>query len=436
MVEAISQNKPAVFSVRPQEGRLRLAYTIQNAGLDLARPVGDAIPVLHTLRGLRRRGHAVRLWRLRGRQVIAYDDPGDLKNPRLAPLGPAGARPYLWLESAIRRLQGALGLPYFALFDTHRFYQAMLRVLPGLDLCHEHNALFSTATAAACGKLGLPYVLTFSGDVIFELDLAGRPLQGVHLQVARRQAAFTYRQADAILCVSSPAREHLSAAWQVPAEKIHVLPNGVDLALFDARGDAHATRRALGWPDNPIIGFVSGFQPWHGFEILLEAFARLQPDCPPARLLLVGDGPHRPRVQAEITRWGLSHAVHLTGWVPPEQVRDYLQVMDIAVLPFPRLPRELWFSPLKLYEYMAAGKAIVASRDGQIAEVISDRQNGLLVEPGAADAFARAFAELLGDPGLRRRLGTSAREKAVRDHSWERYLDRLEQVYQQVLSST
>jgi glycosyltransferase involved in cell wall biosynthesis len=93
----------------------------------------------------------------------------------------------------------------------------------------------------------------------------------------------------------------------------------------------------------------------------------------------------------------------------------------------------LWFSPLKLYEYMAAGKAIVASRAGQIAEVIQDGHNGLLVESGDVAALAQALLKLLKDPVKRERLGQNAREQAIRHHSWERYIKRLEDIYRSVV---
>jgi glycosyltransferase involved in cell wall biosynthesis len=99
------------------------------------------------------------------------------------------------------------------------------------------------------------------------------------------------------------------------------------------------------------------------------------------------------------------------------------------VLPYPELPGELWFSPLKLFEYMAAGKAIVASRAGQIAEILEDGQSGLLVAPGDVAAMGQAIVRLIADPALRQRLGDHARQQAVANHSWEQYIERLVQIY-------
>jgi glycosyltransferase involved in cell wall biosynthesis len=114
-------------------------------------------------------------------------------------------------------------------------------------------------------------------------------------------------------------------------------------------------------------------------------------------------------------------------------VPEILAIADVVTIPYPQLPEELWFSPLKLYEYMAAGKAIVASSAGQITEVIQDGYNGILVEPGNVDELAQAIINLFKDPTRRERLGQNARQQAVTQHSWEQYINRLEKIYESVL---
>jgi glycosyltransferase involved in cell wall biosynthesis len=111
-----------------------------------------------------------------------------------------------------------------------------------------------------------------------------------------------------------------------------------------------------------------------------------------------------------------------------------MSAADIAVVPYPDLNRDLWLSPLKLYEYMASGNAIVASAVGQVANVIQDGGNGLLIPPGDATAMTAALKRLIGDPDLRAQLGTHAREYAVQKHSWEHYLGRLERLFAAVIS--
>jgi glycosyltransferase involved in cell wall biosynthesis len=152
--------------------------------------------------------------------------------------------------------------------------------------------------------------------------------------------------------------------------------------------------------------------------ILAEALAVLRRGGMDARLVVVGDGPGRESLQADLAARGLSAAAHLIGAVPPEHVPGWLASLDVAVAPYPQLER-FYFSPLKVYEYMAAGLAVVASRVGQLERLIRHEVNGLLVPPGDAAALAAAMARLAADPALRARLGREARATVLREHTWE-----------------
>lgn len=414
--------------------RLRIAYAIQNVGgIDFRQDVGDTVPVKQTLLGLSRAGHEVSCLLLRGRSVVGLDNVSDPYDVWYAPLGLTGSRSFMRFESGVRRIQRTLRLPYYALFDAYRFYEACFRSLPPFNLCHEHNGLFCAGAAMACRRLGIPYVLTFSADPLFERALAGQPLRRLHRLVAAWEARFTYRLAKKIICVSAPAKWQLVESWQVDPDKIAVMPNGVDVELFRPDHDPRPIRAKLGLDGEPVISFVGGFQHWHGLDRLVESFARVLQEVPRARLLLVGDGRARHAVQRKINELGIETAIIMTGLVPQVRVPEMLSAADIAVLPYPPLPRELWFSPLKLYEYMAAGKAIVASGTGQIAEVIRHGHTGLLVEPGDVTGLAQAMISLIKDPAARAQLGRNARRQAVERHSWEQYIKQLEQLYSGVL---
>jgi len=416
-----------------RKAHLRIAYVMQNVGLDLASDVGDVIPVKYTLRGLREAGHHISLLALRGRSVTGMDDISNPDTLWYAPLGLTGARLFMLLESGVRRLQRELRLPYFAFFDSYRFYEACHRCLPRYDLCHEHNGLLSVGAALACFQMQIPYVLTVSADPLLELTLLGRPLRGLRALVAAWEARITYKLAKKIICVSEPAKQHLVETWQVDPEKITVMPNGVDVGLFGQLYDSQSVRVQLGLTDAPVVMFVGGFHIWHGLDLLVESFAQVLQKFPEAKLSLVGDGPARPVVEQKIAELGVATAVIITGLVPHARVPAMLAAADVVAIPYPRLPKELWFSPLKLYEYMAAGKAIVASRAGQIAEVIQHGHTGILVEPGDVDEFGQAIIELLKDPAERERLGRNARRQAIEQHSWEQYIKRLEEIYLSVL---
>jgi len=156
---------------------------------------------------------------------------------------------------------------------------------------------------------------------------------------------------------------------------------------------------------------------------------------PDARLVLVGDGQTRAAVDEIVAEKGMRHAVIMTGKIAHSQVPALLSMADLAVVPSAPITagRGGTGTPLKLFEYMAAGKAILATALYEAADVILDGYNGLLVEPGDVAKFADAMLKLIDDPKERIRLGRNAREQAVKQYSWEHYTRRLEEIYFSVM---
>lgn len=413
--------------------RPKIAYVIQNAGMDLASDVGAPILVKYTVNGLQKAGYQSSLLTLNGRSVIGIDDASKLNAQWYASLGLTGTRLFLFLESGLRRLQGELRLPYFALFDTYRFYEACYRSLPNYTICHEYHGLFSLGAALACFRRKTPYILTVDADLLLEFAVIGKPLKGLHALVATWVAKLNYKLANKIICVSKPAKQHFVRNWGVNPEKIVVIPNGVDIELFGRYHASDAVRNQLGVGHDPTVMFVGGFQPWHGLDRLVECFALVLSELPNTKLLLVGDGPARSVLEQKCSELDITNSVIITGLVPHDQIPEMLAAADVVVALYPRLPKEMWFSPLKLYEYMAAGKAIVASKGGQIVEVVQDNHNGLLVEVGNIADFAQAITALLKNPAERKRLGKNAQQQAIEQHSWEQSIRRLEEIYLSVL---
>jgi glycosyltransferase involved in cell wall biosynthesis len=131
----------------------------------------------------------------------------------------------------------------------------------------------------------------------------------------------------------------------------------------------------------------------------------------------VGDGPERASLEADLQQRGIADAAHFAGAVPPGQVPGLLASMDAAVAPYGE-QESFYFSPLKVYEYMAAGVPVVASRIGQLADVIEDGVNGILCPPGDSRALAEALLRLHSDPSMRARLGERARQTIMQGHTW------------------
>jgi len=249
-------------------------------------------------------------------------------------------------------------------------------------------------------------------------------------ETARRLENRVLAAADAIIAVSAPLAERI-AARGVDRSRIHVVPNGVDLELFNGAPSRETCRQKLGLADQFVVAFAGSLKPWHGVDVLLEAFARLNAVRRDARLLIVGTGPMQAALHEQAARLGMANAVEFTGAVPHQDVPALLRAVDVAVAPFRRVDG-FYFSPIKLFEYMAAGACVVASRLGQIAEVIDDGVNGLLCEPDDPPALHAALLKAADSPALRARLAARAdacvRERYTWDHAAATTLDIVQSV--------
>lgn len=330
-------------------------------------------------------------------------------------------------SKVVWRLQKLLGIPYLNYFSNLGYFDAALQELRDVDVIYERNGLYNAGLAMAGKRLNCPYVIFFEADQIMELDIMNKPITGLLRWRAGQLLRYNLNAADGIVCVTDAGKRQLINKWGVPEEKIAVFPNAVHVDRFRPDPEARTQIRAsLGLNDEPVIMFVGNFYHWHDVPTLLRAFALALKICPQARLVLVGDGERKAEMMEQASTLGLSNAVKFTGIVPHADVPRFIAAADIAVVPYPPMEHEMWLSPLKLFEYMSSGKAVVASAVGQTEDVIRDGRNGLLVPPGDAEALVAAIRRLILDAELRVRLGRQAREDAVRQYSWETYLTRLE----------
>ena len=280
------------------------------------------------------------------------------------------------------------------------------------ELVYERHSLWSYAGMEFARERGVPSVLEVNAPAIQE--------QANYHMVIDRGAAEdammrAFRSANAILAVSRQLA-HLLEQHPSTRGKIYVVPNAVNAERFAN------TEPAIQKNGEFIIGYIGVLRARHGLTTLVETFGMVAQPLPTAQLLVVGDGPEREYLDREMAARGLTDRVQFTGAVPPELVPGYLASMDIALAPYPPLA-QFYLSPLKLYEYMAAGLPIIATRIGQIEEVIEHGETGILVRPGDANGMAEALIDLAADIDLRTRLGEAARA-TVQNHTWDHVLDR------------
>jgi glycosyltransferase involved in cell wall biosynthesis len=245
-----------------------------------------------------------------------------------------------------------------------------------------------------------------------------RPGWGKVLELAGERPLF--RAADLLVCVSDEVAEEVQRRGG-PEERILVSPNAVDTDVFGPRSSGQPVRDRLGLNGRFIVGWTGSFRQFHRVETALQAVTILQDEVPELTLLLVGDGIERPRVQELAERIG-SRNVVFTGTVPNAEIPSYIRAMDVALVLHPGHER-FYQSPTKLREYFAAEAAVIAPRIGEMAKLLTDGREALLIDGDDPDTLAQAIGRLHRDPELRRRLGEAAREKTIREDSYDRRVD-------------
>lgn len=392
--------------------------------------VADATFIIqaYIAEGLRSRGHRLSF-------LGSYYSEGPVYSGELDALEPVrltwtSSPLFEIIRKAVWQIQRLIGIPYLNFFSNLRLMDACMQILPGNDLVYERNTMYRFGVAKACKRLGIPYVLYFEADDILEHDIMKKPITGLLRRQAGRAIRINLDAADRVICVSEPLKKHLVKKWNVPAEKIIVFPNVADVQRFRPDSDArHQIREFFGIGAAPLILFVGNFYEWHDVGTLLKAFVEVLKKIPDARAMLVGDGAKRRAMEQLARELGIEQAVIFTGMVAHTDVPRYMAAADIAVVPYPLLDQDIWLSPLKLFEYMAAGNPIIASDVGQLSEWIDNERTGLLVRPGNIPSLAASIERLIRDPELRLRLGENARVEAVEKHSWDGYLSDLEDLY-------
>ena len=309
------------------------------------------------------------------------------------------------------------------------------------DLLHVHSGSRGYEAAlvggAVADALGLPWVYEVRGffEAIWSQDLD------------RAESAETYHRrrdtdtrcmlaADAVVTLSESMRSDIIGRG-VPAERVHVVPNGVDSTAFAPRPRRDDLIEQYGLAGRFVFGYVSNLDHYReGQELLVDAAVALRERGIDAVALIVGDGTRRAEIEAHAAAVGAGDAVVFTGRVPHDEVLDHYALIDVFVVPRVDEQAARLVTPLKPFEAMAAGLPVLVSDLPALTEITGDGERGESFTAGDGAALADALVRLAGDPARRDELAAAGRAWVETERSWQANGRRYREIYEQVLRDT
>jgi len=344
---------------------------------------GQEIRILSEATGLRDRGHRVELL-----------CPGD------APIFSAARDLGLTvtaLDIGKKNLPGLLAL------------RDWLKRHPRVDILNTHSSTDSWLSAIACKSLSNSPVMVRTRHISAAVP-GNMPTRWLYTRASRH-----------IVTTGEKLRRTLIKDNRFPGENITSVPTGVDPQIYRP-GDKTAVRKILNLPvDTPVIGIVATLRSWKGHQYLLEAVKKL--NRPDLLLLIVGDGPYRPKIDLAIENLGISHQVRLVG--NQKEVTPWLQTMDLLALPS-------WANegvPQSILQAMMCALPVISTPVGSIEEAVIHGETGVIIPKQDTKALATAIADLLDHPEHARALGEEGMKRAHEHFSRENMLNRMEGIF-------
>lgn len=384
---------------------MHIVYVCMDSGIPVFGNKGGSVHVQELINSFLKKGHKV---------TLLYSRAGGKKPHRLSgidciklPCLPAQTDPAF--VASVHSLQVVL--------------QETIEQLPRVDLVYERYSLWSYAAIETACRLGIPSCLEVNAYLIYEQS---KYRQLLYPDLATECFNRIFSVVDRAYAVSYGLMAQLVEAG-ISASKLQVIHNGVDTQRFSPRSMGFDRSAVLPAGDiQPMlsIGFCGSLKPWHGVEELIDAFAMHHQKFQSSRLLIVGDGPQRSKIEQSIQCYQLESAVELTGAIPIDQVPGMLVRTNVAVAPYPVLSN-MYFSPLKIFEYLALGLCTVASRVGDIPLLIDHDESGILYEAGNIGELAEIFNQLAVDSRQVYRIAKNGRDLAASKYSWDHVVDRI-----------
>jgi glycosyltransferase involved in cell wall biosynthesis len=331
----------------------------------------------------------------------------------------------------VTRLKAALPKAVYELLEMAYSlvaFRQMARVIREFrpDVIYERYNLFLFAGIWAKRHFGLPLLLEVNAPIAEERE---RYDGMAFKKLARRAQAYAWKNADYCLPVTRVLAGYMERAG-VSGNRIEVIHNGINEEHFGDPPDTAAAKARLGLAGRTVLGFTGFVRSWHGLDRVIRWMA--ESSHADTHLLVVGEGPARAELEALSQSLGIGDHVTFTGLVHRDSVPELVAAFDVALQP----AVVEYASPLKLFEYLALGRAVVAPHMPNLTEVLKDGDNALLFDADQPGALEAALTRLCADAVLRERLGQAARDGIFRDgYTWRGNAERIVGLCRRAISS-
>jgi glycosyltransferase involved in cell wall biosynthesis len=309
----------------------------------------------------------------------------------------------------------------FVLFFYYLLYQTK-HTKP--DIIYSRISLHTISPLILSKLLKIPYVVEINGLGINELKLSNA--SKLIIQLHKLNGKFNYKHAKKIVAVTQGISEGIKELYNIPDEKIVVIENGVNTDLFRpiSKGDVK-----YGLDEDYYIGFSGSFARWHGLEDLVKSAPLILKEVENTKFILVGNGERKEQIVQMVNDLNLTDNFIFVNRVPYEEVPKYLNIFDVCVI---LKKKNIPGCPLKLHEYMACGKPVIATNT-QDFKALEEYNAGILVDPEKPEEVADAIITLLKNKELREELGKNGRKYVVENRSWEAVARELEKVMKEAI---
>ncbi len=332
------------------------------------------------------------------------------------------------ISSVLHYLADTVPQPVFELMELAYNVFAIPKLIRNIlmkkpDLIYERYAFFNFSGALVSRLMGKRLIVEVN-EISGHERVRGQSLKWLASFIER----YIFRQATMIITVSDFLNSEISTMID-SNYKIVTIPNGVPCQWFSSKMD-HGKAEKLRLENNlygkKVICFIGSLVQWHNFDLMFDAVFSIRRDIPEILLMIVGDGPLREHLRDKIQKLPSGNdSVLMIGSVPHHEIPLYIHLTDVAIIPETNSYR----SPIKMFEYMALAKPVIAPRMPAIQVAIDDGKDGVLFEQGNLEDMKAALIQVLTDPERALELGIRARDKIMSRFTWEKHAENIINIF-------